>query len=566
MWRLTVLVFAALWCALTAFGEEVINRFDVAIEVERDGDIVVTETINLTAENFRINRGIFRDLPRYYTQTEGGDRLRYEYDVLSVRRDGRREPYETTTDGNAWRIRIGDPDVIIARGEHVYVIRYRVKNQITYLETYDELYWNVTGSYWSFPILTATAEVSFPEGVQLVQQEGYTGGFGAQGKAYAFRREGAKFVFETTEPLARNEGLTIAIAIEKGLIDPPSAGDKTAIWWQLYGSLAVLLVSLVGVFTFLYRSWDRVGRDPPKGPVFPRYEAPKGYSPAAVHHIYHRGFNGHDALIATLVNLGVKGLIEINAQDKKNTLLTPAGLRTAKLPPEEQVLENRLFSSGTLKLGDKYNASFTSAYMAFRKKLSARFGSDYFKWNIGYTMVAIILSAIAIIFAINHAANWSVWLTALIVALALLNGLFMYLMPSPTPKGQAVRTEIEGFKLYLEKAEKLQLNAAEVGTDRPPPMTKERYENFLPYAIALGVEEPWTEHFETMLPKEAAAYNPGWAHMAHRSGGWGDVNRAITSNISSAVSSSMPRSSGSSGSGGGGFSGGGGGGGGGGGW
>ena len=93
MWRLTVLVFAALWCALTAFGEEVINRFDVAIEVERDGDIVVTETINLTAENFRINRGIFRDLPRYYTQTEGGDRLRYEYDVLSVRRDGRRDGF-----------------------------------------------------------------------------------------------------------------------------------------------------------------------------------------------------------------------------------------------------------------------------------------------------------------------------------------------------------------------------------------------------------------------------------------------------------------------------------------
>ncbi|MEM5518602.1 DUF2207 domain-containing protein [Henriciella sp. AS95] len=566
MLRFCTVLFIALWVGLTAMGEEVINRFDVGIEVERDGDIIVTETINLTAENYQISRGIFRDLPRYYTQTEGGDRLRYDYRVMSVRRDGRDEPYETSTEDNAWRIRIGNPDVILPRGEHVYVVRYRVKNQIRYHETYDELYWNVTGSYWAFPILTATAEVRFPDGVQMVQQAGYTGGLGEKASAYRFRRDGDAFVFETTEPLARNQGLTIAVGIEKGMIDPPSTSDKTSIWWQLYGSLAVLMASLVGVFIFLYRSWDKVGRDPPKGPVFARYEAPKGYSPAAVHHIYHRGFSGHDALIATLVNLGVKGFVDIDAQRKTNTVLTPKSGSQGKLPEEEALLDRKLFSSGTLTLGDKYNASFTSAYTAFRKKLSNKFGSAYFKWNLGYTMVAIILSAIAIVFAIRHSANWSILLTGAVIALALLNGLFMYLMPAATPKGQKVRSEIEGFKLYLEKAEKLQLNAAEVGTDRPPPMTKERYETFLPYAIALGVEEPWTKHFEKMLPKEAEAYNPAWAHMAHRSGGWGNVNRAITSNISSAVTSSMPKSSGSSGSGGGGFSGGGGGGGGGGGW
>ena len=562
--RLLLVFCTVFWFGLTAVADEVINRFDVGIEVERDGDIVVTETINVTVEGREIRRGIFRDLPRYFESQ--GDRLRYDYDVLSVQRDGRKEPYETSTVDNAWRIRIGDPNVFLTREPHIYVIRYRVKNQIRYFDTYDELYWNVTGNYWNFPILTATARVKLPGKAGLVQQAGYTGGQGATGSAYRFRRDQGVFVFETTEPLGVQEGFTIALGFEKGFVDPPSMADRGALWWQRNGAFAVLLLSLVGVFTFLYRSWEKVGRDPPKGPVFARYEAPEGYSPAAVHHIYHRGFRSHDALIATLVNLGIKGLVDIDAQDKEHTVLTPKATRDdVALAGEEALLSRKLFGYGAVTLGDRYNSRFTKAYSSFRKRVSRNFGEDYFKWNIGYTIVAVILSIAAIVFAVLHAPSWSPWLTGLVLAMAALNGLFMYLMPAPTPKGQAVRGEIEGFKLYLEKAEKLQLNAAEVGAGQPPPMSVERYERFLPYAIALGVEEPWTKHFEKVLPEEAAAYHPGWSHMGHHSTISG-MNRALVSSMSSAVTSSMPQSSSSSGSGGGGFSGGGGGGGGGGGW
>jgi uncharacterized membrane protein len=140
-------------------------------------------------------------------------------------------------------------------------------------------------------------------------------------------------------------------------------------------------------------------------------------------------------------------------------------------------------------------------------------------------------------------------------------------LPAPSQKGQDIRTEIEGFRLYLKTAEQLQLNAVKVGSEAPPPMTVERYERFVPYAIALGVEKPWTEHFEKLMPREAADYQPHWA-----SGNYGasrslsGLNSALVSSMASGVSSSMPQSSSSSGSSGGGSSGGGGGGGGGGGW
>ena len=566
MIRVLALLCLLVAAAFQATAEEVINRFGVDIDVQQNGDIIVTETINITAEGDQIQRGIFRELPRYFENN--GDRLRYDYDILSVERGGDDEPYETSTEGNAYRIRIGDPDQRLSVGEHVYEISYRVKNQVRYFNEYDELYWNVTGSYWEFPIREASARISLPEGGSYVAQSGYTGAQGSDGSAYRFERVGSDYVFETTAPLARREGLTVSLSIEKGVIDPPSAGDKRALWWQRHGSLAVLLASLIGVFIFLYRSWNRVGRDPARGPVFALYEPPAGYSPAACHHIYHRGFNDHDALISTLVNLGIKGRLDIDAEDKKNTVLTPQPAATApRLPVEEWTLYRKLFSgSAPVTLGKSYDKDFTAAYQAFRKKVSEKFGSDYFRWNLGYTFVAIALSAIAIIFAIVHATSWNNWLTGLVIVIAAMNGLFMYLMPAATQKGEDVRTKIKGFRLYMETAEKLQLNAAEVGGDRPPPMTKDRYETFLPYAIALGVEKPWTKHFESVLPQEAADYNPGWsaAHMGR--GSVASLNKAVTANVAAAVAASMPQSSSSSGSGGGGFSGGGGGGGGGGGW
>ena len=563
MMRLVFACLAAACLALAAAAEEVINRFDVGIEVETDGDILVTETITVTAEGNQIRRGIFRDLPRYFM--DDGDRLRYDYDIQSIRRDGSREPYETETVDNAWRIRIGDEDHFLSRGEHVYVISYRVKNQIRYFEDFDELYWNVTGNYWNLPILVARGRVTLPDGATMIEQNGYTGGQGETGSAYRFSRDGAAYVFETTEPLGVQEGLTVSLTMPKGVIDPPSRMDKAGLWWQRYGAVVILLASLAGVFYFLFRSWRLVGVDPPKGPVFARYEPPEGYSPAAVHHIYHRGFDDHDALIATLVNLGIKGRVDIDAGDKKKTVLTPKPGDSRSLPAEEALLERKLLSGGAVTLGDKYNKSFTKAYMSFRKRISRVFGEDYFKWNVGYTIFAVALSGAAIIWAIIHAPGWTPVLTGLVAAIVIMNGVFMYLMPAPTPKGQDVRTEIEGFRLYLEKAEKLQLNAAEVGTDTPPPMTVDRYETFLPYAIALGVEKPWTKHFEKILPQEAAAYSPGWSHMGHHTS-FSSFKKSMVSSMSSAVTSSMPSSSSSSGSGGGGFSGGGGGGGGGGGW
>ena len=555
----------ALLLAPAALAQEQINSFDAAIEVQRDGDVIVTETLRVTSEGQQIRRGIFRDLPRFYVDAENV-RLAYGYHVLDIQRDGNDEPYTTETDGNAFRIIIGDEDVFLNNGVHTYVIKYEVKNQIRYFDSYDEIYWNVTGNNWNFPIAQARATFTLPAGANVTQTAAYTGTVGAAGRNFSYSASGDHHVFETTQPLSPGEGLTVGIGFAKGLIDPPSATDRGGVWWQRYGALTVLGMSLAGLFWFLYRGFERVGRDPPKGPVFARYEPPRGYSPAATHHIYYRGVNGHRALIATLMNLAVKGQITIDATDKRKTVLTRNSSSAPGIAREDEALISSVFGGSAQKtLGGTYDSTFTSAYTTFQSALGRNYGDAYFRWNIGYTLTAIGITILVIAISAIMVVQWTVWHTLGVVALAALNAVFLYLMPAPTQKGQAIRNEIEGFRLYMEKAEKLQLNAVQPGSSAPPPMTKERYETFLPYAVALDVEDPWTKYFEHVLPQEAANYHPTWTNMS-TSQSFGALAGAMVSNMSSGVSSSLPQSSSSSGSGGGGSSGGGGGGGGGGGW
>ena len=137
-----------------------------------------------------------------------------------------------------------------------------------------------------------------------------------------------------------------------------------------------------------------------------------------------------------------------------------------------------------------------------------------------------------------------------------------YWMKAHTLAGRKITDQIEGFRQYLGVAEEARLNAL-----NPPDKTPELFERFLPYAVALDVENHWARRFAGVLAAAAAAgATASWYSGSHD---WHDPVRFahnLGSNLSSTIASASEAPGSSSGSGGGGFSGGGGGGGGGGGW
>ncbi len=155
----------------------------------------------------------------------------------------------------------------------------------------------------------------------------------------------------------------------------------------------------------------------------------------------------------------------------------------------------------------------------------------------------------------------------ILLVVAAVNFLFHHLLKAPTSAGRLLLDKIDGFKMFLAAAG----GENPMGATYVPMRTPDLYEKYLPYALALGVEEPWSEQFSEVLAA-AAERGSDYTHHWYSGRGWQTLGVAafaatLGSSFSSAISTSSTAPGSRSGSrSSGGSSGGGGGGGGGGGW
>ncbi|MBY3596127.1 DUF2207 domain-containing protein [Rhizobium bangladeshense] len=634
------LALLLLVAAQAAFATELIDSFLSDIALEKSGAMTVTETITVNAEGDQINHGIFRDFPLYFTDA-GGRRRSVDFDMVSVKRDGRDEPWHTESISGGIRIYAGSAEVTVAPGRHRYVFTYRTNRQIRYFDYHNELYWNVTGNGWIFPIRSATATVTLPPGVTATETTFFTGPQGANGKDARVSETGAGLVFSTTAPLGPQEGLSFAIRMPKGSIDPPSADMESSWWLKDNRNYFIGFGGLALVFAYYLRSWLKVGRDPARGVIVPRWDAPEGISPALVNYIDNKGFSGEGwtALAATALNLAVRGYVKL--EDLKNSIIirgTGKALGKEKFQAGEAELLKFAGGEGSMLTIDKANGErVKSVGQSFRSAIEKEHRGKYYNSNIGYTIGGVALSAAALVAlfvfgslepdtialmlipiavsvfisvfiaglvkSLHHGRSLFAKVMAVIAAavgvfvgisilsiivltlasslielhetpmlfaiggIVLLNILYFFIMGAPTPLGARMMDGIDGLRQYLTLAEKDRMNMAGA-----PAMSPQHFETLLPYAVALGVEKPWSRTFETWLAAAsagaAAAYDPSWYSGDFDSGSFSDRVGGFSSSMASTIASTIPSppSSSSSGFSSGGSSGGGGGGGGGGGW
>jgi hypothetical protein len=285
--KLTFLLLLLLSAPLAA--EEYIESFHSDIEVRRNGDLLVTETILVKAEGKSIRRGIFRDFPTRYETGDGRD-LVVGFEVLTVTRDGRTEPFDIRNQANGKRVYIGDKNVYLSPGFYEYQISYLTTRQLGFFDDFDELYWNVTGTGWNFRIDQASALVTLPDTVTDFQLSGYTGAQGERGQNFEYRRASNNQVyFTTSQPLGRYQGLTIVAGWPKGLISEPNASQRRAWFFEDNQSSLVIAAGALALLAYYLTLWHWFGRDPEAGIIIPRYQAPEGYSPASMRFIERMG-------------------------------------------------------------------------------------------------------------------------------------------------------------------------------------------------------------------------------------------------------------------------------------
>ena len=624
MTKRSFLICLLMLACLPVYGLELIESFHSDIVVKEDGSLLVTETIDVYAEGYRIKQGIYRDFPTTYfgkwlTRTNVG------FEVLSVSRNGESEPFHTQDLKNGIRIYIGKSGRYLEKGKHQYEIQYYTDRQLGSFDDYDELYWNVTGTGWEFDITRASASVTLPGDAKnhVMKTEAWTGYQGQTGTNYQVNETQDTIDFETTASLQPNQGLTIGIQLPKGYIT--GNGNTLGRFIQDNFRWILAVLTFIGMLAFYLLSWHRVGRDPEPGVIMPLFEPPDDLSPAAMRFILDEKADKKN-FSAAMINMAVKGYVDIEQTGSKKYIFNKLGAREGKkrepLSPGERLIFNKLFAyKDKVTISKKYNSSIKHALKKHVKLLRDEYEKACFKDNRVYGFLGIGLSMFSLMLLLSQQLNAESFILSLVAGLFFsififvivmifrssllfavimiiqfgitgfanlmsgelinqtlliivgvliaINWLFIYLLKAPTPFGRKLMDKIEGFKLYLSTAEQNRLDIL-----NPPERTPERFEKLLPYALALGVENQWSEQFADVLKKQAqeqgSDYSPSWYH-----GNRFDIQNpagsfsALSSNLSSTVAAaSVPPSSSSSGgfSSGGGFSGGGGGGGGGGGW
>jgi uncharacterized membrane protein len=639
MKKLLILLFlgwAPYW--VLAQDQEEILVYNSDIEVLVDGSLRVTETITVNSLQHEIQRGIFRTFPVIY-RDKYNNRVQVGFEVKEVLKDGNPEPFEVLAEGDFRVIRIGDPEVILAKGIYTYTISYTTNRQIGFFEEFDELYWNVIGDSWAFPIRSASARIKLPPGAEIIQSAAYSGPSGSTGCDCDISQEGDETLVVTLRgSLNPREALTVAVAWPKGIVDEPTAmqqrqqflGDNLGI---LIGILGLLLA--LGYYLF---AWNKVGRDPKKGGIYPQFETPKGLDAAATRFIYHMGFD-QTAFTAAMIQMATKGIIKIVEEKRGRYNLQLVTKEEEPLDQMEKSVIQALFPSGNtvIMLDQKEHKKIGGALKAVQSHLNSNYKKGYFQLNQGWLVPGILISVGSVIFSIlatlplrfeeekvflimgtiitlllsgvvsnlliklyeltqgeqikpltllgslfsialflavpvflhiNFGAKFEYGLLALFLILGVSNYLFFYLMKAPTEKGREIMDEIEGFRMYLNAAEKPQIQQM-----NPPGLTPEVFEKYLPYALALGVGEAWGKSFEKSLAVmekntgRSTNYAPIWyAGRGFNAGAMGGFSKGLGRTFSNVLNNSAAAPGSKSGSGGGGRSGGGGGGGGGGGW
>jgi uncharacterized membrane protein YgcG len=608
-----------------AMAQEHILSFDSRIVVQPDAAMTVCETIRVRAAGKAIKHGIYRDFPQLYRGWLGLNQ-KTGFDVLSARRDGKPEPYRTEKRENGMRVYFGQPSLVLQPGEYTYELVYRTDRQLGFFADHDELYWNVTGNGWEFPIERASATVTLPEKAAVTASEAYTGPSGARGRDYKSAVQPLNAVtFTTTRWLGEKQGLTIVVSWPKGFVTAPTRQQQWSTLARDNLGVVMAAVGLLLVLVYYTVVWFAVGRDRRPGTIIPLYGPPKGFSPAAVRDLLKMGFD-NKTFAAALIDLAVKGAIAIEQKDDEYTLRRK-NLAAPNLSSDEKAVLSKLLGSyESLRLVNTHYATISAARKALRLSLARALEKTYFVRNLAYWVVGLLFSLVPLGlslvgsrdlpsagFLLVWLAGWTagvtlllsqcftawrgrhwaqavgatmfavpfvgfecfgicafVWATsflvpALFVVGAVMNGVFYHLLKAPTAAGRRVLDQIMGFRMYLSIGEQERLNL-----ENPPQRTPQLFEMFLPYALALDVEQQWAEQFATVLSaatRDQAAYAPSWYSGA----GWGTLGAAgfthsLGSSMSSAIASSSTAPGSSSGGGGGGSSGGGGGGGGGGGW
>ncbi len=507
-------------------ADDQIDSYTITYDMQPSGVLKATETLVWRFGSNSGRHGIKRNFVVREKYDDTQDAV-YTVDNIAVTSPDRSisTQFDSTTEEQQkgrfeeLELKIGDPDKTISAATATYVISYDVTGAMRTFPgenpPYDEFFWDALGT-GNPAIKKASITTTVPGGAQDVTC--FAGPVQSTDECTTSKfTKGGTATF-TQDNLAANQGMTIGIKIEPGLVadnkphlepDGSKLTGAERLGAIILGAIGLVIMAGSPIVGVLW--WRKNGRDqryaglapgttPLAGqaahvvPNDPDIPIPVAFSPpripVAEAGLLIDGQVDTRETAATIVDLAVRGALTIRSEGKDDFRVTLVDPNRAAAP-HEMVLLTSLFGGqppgAEVDLGKR--GSMLAAHKAlvdsvrsqvtsrgwFRKVPSATATGSF-----GFVAVAAVAFGA---FSIGAVLLWVLLpLLPIIITIAVIR--VKLRRGQRTPEGRAVCDQVEGFKTYLATAEANQLKFEE-GEDI--------FSKYLPWAIVFELADRWAK-------------------------------------------------------------------------
>lgn len=205
MKKLILIVFLLFQLVLKA---EIINNYEVDININKNGVLDITERITYLPESSR-KRGIIRIIPYKYDEANYfkiEDRTLIKDFRAIYLNDNNYLEIKDISEDNVMAYRLGSSEIFLdSDKEYIYEFKYSVYNSLRTKDGITQSYFNPIGSYWDMPIKKYLVKISGMDGEISV----FTGKTGESNDDYEIQKlEDGSFVITNKSELEVGEGMS----------------------------------------------------------------------------------------------------------------------------------------------------------------------------------------------------------------------------------------------------------------------------------------------------------------------------------------------------------------------
>jgi hypothetical protein len=458
---------------------------NIALKVERDGGLTVTEQVFVQAR-----KAMTRRVPLRIRAGDDRDR------VFSVR--------DIEVTGNATTEVTAD-EFVVALGEGATTVVYRVDGAVTDIDGHQEVRWQVA-SGWDTEVRLLRASFVAPDRPQSVVC--LAGALGSDSPCGSALTDSSQVLRVVQEGLPAGDRVDLTVGLPAGTVganarfDDIGTASAFAITTTSGVGLGALVLLLAGGFVLLWLSRGRDARAlaTEAGPVEllmtgdggrVAFASPDGVLPGQVGTVVDERVDVAD-VTATVVDLAVRNYLSVRETGPSEWVLVRRNPPDAALTAYERTVFRQVLGDAAevpvaaLRVDmDAVRAALYTDVVA-RQWFARRPDHDRSLWSLVGVLLAVagVAATVVLALTVGHAL---LGLVLLVGGLGLAFG--ARLMPARTRRGSVLVQQVRGLLNYLRTTDA----AAIPAEDREMVLSRS-----LPYAVVLGEADGWLRRFSAL--------------------------------------------------------------------